>query len=504
MSTKSNSLKDSSPKTAVLIGGGIMSATLALLLKKLDPSIEITIYELLDQVANESSGAMNNAGTGHSGYCELNYTPQKKDGSVDVKKAIEVAHDFVISKEFWAYCVKEGYVKNPQDFIRTTPHYSFVFNKDTNFLRKRYLRLKKHPLFQNLQYSSDFETLNSWFPLIMKGRNDKESFAATKMVEGTDVNFEILTKNLLLTMIERKEVNLKLSHLVKDIVQNKEPNKKSWTLEVKDLKNNNTFIQEADFVFIGAGGGSILLLEKSKIKEAANYGGFPVGGQWLVCDNQQVIDQHMAKVYGQAKVNAPPMSVPHLDTRIIDGKKRLLFGPFAVFSTKFLKHGSYLDLFKSIQVNNLGFISQAGFKNINLTKYLVEQASLTKKDKMKELREFIVDAKDEDWNIEDAGQRVQVIKKDQDKGGVLQFGTEVVNNKEGSISALLGASPGASTSVSVMLKVIEHSLFKDQYQADPEWNLKLRQMVPSLFIDKKDKNKVLEAKDIADKILKLS
>jgi len=503
MSNKSNSLKDSSPKKAVLIGGGIMSATLALLLKKLVPSIEITIYELLDQVANESSGAMNNAGTGHSGYCELNYTPQKKDGSVDIKKAIEVAHDFVISKEFWAYCVKEGYIKNPQDFIRSTPHYSFVFNKDTNFLRKRYLKLKKHPLFKNMEYSSDFETLNSWFPLIMKGRNDKESFAATKMVEGTDVNFEILTKNLLLTMIERKEVNLKLNHFVKEIIQNKEPDKKAWTLEVKDLKNSNTFVQEADFVFIGAGGGSIILLEKSKIDEAANYGGFPVGGQWLVCDNQEVIDQHMAKVYGQAKVNAPPMSVPHLDTRIIDGKKRLLFGPFAVFSTKFLKHGSYLDLFKSIQVNNLGFISQAGFKNINLTKYLVEQASLSKKDKMEELKEFIVDAKDKDWNIEDAGQRVQVIKKDKEKGGILQFGTEVVNNSTGSISALLGASPGASTSVSVMLQVIEKSIFKDDFKSNADWIKQLQLMVPSLFIDKKDNQKVLEAKEKANKILKI-
>lgn len=479
-------------KKLILIGGGIMSATLALLLKKLIPSVDIKIFEMLDKIADESSGAMNNAGTGHSGYCELNYTPYKNN-KVDVSKAIEVAHDFLLSKEFWAYAVSNNYISNPKDFISKTPHYSFVDNKNVNFLRKRFIELKKHPLFKDMQFISDFNTIKEWLPLMMNGRNSNHQYAVTKMEEGTDVNFEELTKNLLQNMIERKEISFNLSHKVQELNQNNN----KWNLSIKDLKNNKIIQEEADFVFIGAGGGSILLLEKSKIKESLNYGGFPVGGQWLVCDNQEVINQHYAKVYGQAKLNAPPMSVPHLDTRIIDGKKKLLFGPFAVFSTKFLKHGSYLDLFKSIQVSNLGFLSNAGLKNLDLTKYLLQQLSLSKKDKINELKEFMPLVKDEDWYEYNAGQRVQIIKKDKNNGGELKFGTEVVTNSEGTISALLGASPGASTSVSVMLDVIKSSLFKNEINQEL-----LNQILPSL--NNIDDTQLLLNKERANKILKLS
>lgn len=261
-----------SNKKVVLIGGGVMSATLAMLLKQLDPNIEIKIFEMLPTVADESSGAMNNAGTGHSGYCELNYTPQKKDKTIDVSKAIEIAHDFVLSKEFWAYCVEKKYIKDPQNFIKKTPHYSFVSStKNVNFLHKRYLKLKQHTLFKNMEYTSDYETLTQWFPLIMKNRNPQEKIAATKMDEGTDVNFEILTKELLTSMMEKKEIELYLSHFVKDILVNEN---NQWILNIKDIKGKKEITEIADFVFIGAGGGSILLLEKTKIKEASKYGGF--------------------------------------------------------------------------------------------------------------------------------------------------------------------------------------------------------------------------------------
>lgn len=442
-------------KEIVLIGAGIMSATLAVLLKKLDPNCNIKIYEMQDSVASESSQAMNNAGTGHSGFCELNYTPLKKDGSVDIKKAVEIASEFVLSKEFWSYLVLEKYISDPSKFIHTTPHFSFVNSaKDVAFLKTRYETLKSHPLFRNMEYSQDPKKIKSWLPLIMKERNPSEHIAATKMKEGTDIDFESLTKEIIHSLTNKKEVELFCGHVVTDLKK-----KNQWHLKIKNLKNKQTIDIKADFVFIGAGGGSILLLEKSKIPEAQLFGGFPVGGQWLVCDNEQVIKKHKAKVYGQAKIGAPPMSVPHLDTRIINGKPKLLFGPFAVFSTKFLKNGSYLDLFKSLQINNIGFISQAGLRNLDLTKYLIEQVSLSKNDKVNELKAYLPSAKAEDWHEQEAGQRVQVIKKDGKNGGVLEFGTQVVTSSDGSIAALLGASPGASTSVYIMLEVIKKMLW---------------------------------------------
>lgn len=211
------------------------------------------------------------------------------------------------------------------------------------------------------------------------------------------------------------------------------------------------------FVFIGGGGGSLPLLQKTGIPESKHIGGFPVSGLFMVCKNQKVVEQHHAKVYGKAKVGAPPMSVPHLDTRYIDNKKALLFGPFAGFSPKFLKTGSNLDLIGSVKPNNVLTMLAAGVKEMGLTKYLIQQVMLSHEKRMEELREFIPNAKSEDWDIVVAGQRVQVIK-DTDAGGkgTLQFGTEVVSAADGSIAALLGASPGASTAVHVMLEVLEN------------------------------------------------
>lgn len=482
-------------KEIVLIGAGIMSATLAVLLKKLDPNCNIKIYEMQDSVASESSQAMNNAGTGHSGFCELNYTPLKKDGSVDIKKAVEIASEFVLSKEFWSYLVLEKYISDPSKFIHTTPHFSFVNNaKDVAFLKTRYETLKSHPLFRNMEYSQDPKKIKSWLPLIMKERNPSEHIAATKMKEGTDIDFESLTKEIIHSLTNKKEVELFCGHVVTDLKK-----KNQWHLKIKNLKNKQTIDIKADFVFIGAGGGSILLLEKSKIPEAQLFGGFPVGGQWLVCDNEQVIKKHKAKVYGQAKIGAPPMSVPHLDTRIINGKPKLLFGPFAVFSTKFLKNGSYLDLFKSLQINNIGFISQAGLRNLDLTKYLIEQVSLSKNDKVNELKAYLPSAKAEDWHEQEAGQRVQVIKKDGKNGGVLEFGTQVVTSSDGSIAALLGASPGASTSVYIMLEVIK-KCFGENYN---EWEPQIKCLIPSYGKSLTDLDVVLKSEKYTKKILKL-
>ena len=465
-------LKNTPQTHVVLIGAGIMSATLAVLLRKLNPQIKITLYEKLDVLSGESSDALNNAGTGHSGFCELNYTPEKEDGTVDIKKAVEVASSFEISKEFWAHLAETGFIKEPEKFIHSIPHMSFVWGeKDVEFLRKRWENLTQHPLFEGMKYSEDFKQLNEWMPLVMKHRDENQEVAATRMEIGTDVNYGALTRMFILNLLMNEEIELHVAHEVKKL---KRKNGK-WQVKVQNLTLDKKIKTEADFVFIGAGGGAIQLLDKSGIEEAEGYGGFPVSGEWLICNNPEVIAQHHAKVYGKAKVGAPPMSVPHLDSRVINGKNELLFGPFAGFSTKFLKNGSYWDLPLSIEWSNIKPMLSAGLHNIPLTKYLIEQVRQNKEDKIESLKEYFPDAVAENWIERDAGQRVQIIKKDEKEGGVLQFGTEIVSSKDGSIAALLGASPGASTAVKIMLDLME-KCFPEELK---NWESQLQQMIPS-------------------------
>lgn len=459
----------------LLIGGGIMSATLGTLINELNPGVGIEIIERLDVVAAESSDAWNNAGTGHSALCELNYTPQQADGSVKIDKAINIAEQFEVSKQFWAYLVEKGIISNPENFIRKVPHMSAVFgSKDVQFLKTRYEAMSKETLFKGMEYTEDKSLLKKWVPLMMEGRQSDEPVAATKMDIGTDVNFGALTRDLIANLTKKDNVKLSLNQEVKDIEREDDGR---WEVEVKDLITGDRREIKAKFVFIGAGGHSLLLLEKSGIPEAKGYGGFPVGGQWLRCTNEEIIKQHQAKVYGKASVGAPPMSVPHLDTRYIDGKQALLFGPYAGFSTKFLKKGSYFDLPASIKLSNIKPMLSAGLDNLDLTKYLITEVMKKPKDKLESLKQFMPTAKMEDWKIEIAGQRVQVIKKDPKHGGVLEFGTEVVSSADGSIAALLGASPGASTSVAIMIQLLK-KCFPERAKS-AEYKAKLREIIPS-------------------------
>lgn len=459
----------------VLIGGGIMSATLGTLINELSPDIHIEIIERLDVVAAESSDAWNNAGTGHSALCELNYTPEQPDGSVKIDKAISIAEQYEISKQFWSYLVEKNIIKNPGHFIRKVPHMSAVFGeRDVNFLKTRFETLTKNNLFKGMEYTEDKALLSNWIPLMMEGRDPAEPMAATKMDIGTDVNFGALTRDLINYLDAKENIKLSLNQEVKDIDREDDGR---WEVEVKDLKTGQKREILAKFVFIGAGGHSLLLLEKSGIPEAKGYGGFPVGGQWLRCNNEEIIKSHHAKVYGKASVGAPPMSVPHLDTRYIDGKQALLFGPYAGFSTKFLKKGSYFDLPASIKLSNIRPMLSAGLDNLPLTKYLITEVMKKPQDKLDALKQFMPTAKMEDWQIEKAGQRVQVIKKDPKHGGILEFGTEVVSSADGSIAALLGASPGASTSVAIMIALLKRC-FPERAKSDA-YRKKLREMIPS-------------------------
>lgn len=455
----------------ILIGAGIMSATLGTFLKELAPDWKITVFEKLDKPGEESSNEWNNAGTGHAALCELNYTPEKPDGTVDIKKAITVNEQFQLSRQFWSFLVNNGLIKNPHDFIMPIPHMSLVEGeKNIEFLKKRFEALTANPLFEGMEFSDDPEKLKEWIPVIMNGRKPDERIAATKIDSGTDVNFGALTR-LLFDHLKNKGVEVNYKHSVKDIKRKDG----SWELRVQDMDRGTINTHSAKFVFIGAGGGSLPLLQKTGIPESKHIGGFPVSGLFLVCKNPEVIEKHHAKVYGKAKVGAPPMSVPHLDTRYIDGKKSLLFGPFAGFTPKFLKTGSNLDLFGSIKPSNVLTMLAAGAKEMKLTKYLIQQLMLSNEKRIEELREFIPDAKLEDWDVVVAGQRVQVIK-DTDAGkGTLQFGTEVVSAADGSVAALLGASPGASTAVHVMIEVMNRC-FPQQFK---EWEPKIKEMIPS-------------------------
>lgn len=467
--------ENSPEKTDVLlIGGGIMSASLGTLLEELQPGWKQIMVEKLDGVALESSNGWNNAGTGHSANMELNYTPERADGSIDVTKALEINEAFMISRQFWSSQVKDGVLNNPRSFINSTPHMSFVWGDNVDYLTKRYAALQKTVLFQGMKFSTDHKQIAQWAPLVMEGRDPQQKVAATWTPVGTDVNYGEITRQLIGSLNKNDNFRLETSSEVTDFKRNSD---NSWHVTIKDAKNGGERTVDAKYVFIGAGGGALKLLQKTGIPEADNYAGFPVGGSFLVTENSAIADRHLAKVYGQASVGAPPMSVPHLDTRYLDGKRVVLFGPFATFSTKFLKNGSLFDLLSTTTTHNFMSMTHVGMDNFDLVKYLIGQVMLSDDDRFAALKEYYPEAKKEDWKLIQAGQRVQIIKKDADKGGVLKLGTEIVTDQQKTVAALLGASPGASTAAPIAINVMQ-KLFPEQFKS-AEWQEKIRKIVPA-------------------------
>lgn len=459
------------PIDVALIGGGIMSATLGSLLHQLEPTWTITVYEKLGDVALESSNPWNNAGTGHAALCELNYTPERPDGTIDISSAVKVNEQFQVSRQFWSFLVGEGMLPEPRRFINAVPHMSFVWGDDNvAYLKKRYEALKDHPLFAGLEYSEDAEVIRSWAPLLIPGRKKSQPIAATRIAAGTDVDFGALTR-MLLAGLEKDGVKIKREHRVTGLRQRKDG---TWKIRMRHEVGGTPVAVDARFVFVGAGGAALNLLQRSGIREIRGYGGFPISGQFLRTDEPELVARHSAKVYGKAAVGSPPMSVPHLDTRVVDGKASLLFGPYAGFSTKYLKTGSYLDLFAALRWHNLATFIGAGLTNLSLVWYLVTEVLSTRGKRHRALQQFAPRARRRDWHLITAGQRVQIMKRVNGKA-VIQFGTEVVSSADGSIAGLLGASPGASTAVPIMLDLLA-KCFPDRISA---WEPELSRMIPS-------------------------
>ena len=459
----------------LIIGGGVMSLTLASLLKEIDSAIKIDLFEKLHSVGLESSGALNNAGTGHAGYCELNYTPAGKDGRINVKKALEINSKYETTLQYWSYLSRKYKTFAPKKFIHSTPHLSLVFGDDNvRFLRKRYLLLKKHHLFKSMKFSQNKKVIAKWAGLTMKGRDPNQKAAATIVNAGADIDFGSVTNELLNILKNKKGFNI---HLNQEVLTIKEIKSNLWEVSVRNNISKEIKKTFAEFIFIGAGGHAIRMLQKTGIREQNGYGGFPVSGQWLVCSNQKIVKQHHAKVYGMAPEGSPPMTVPHMDLRTINGKKTLLFGPYAGFTFKFLKTGSYLDLIKSLKLKNFFPMIYVLIHNWKFFNYLIRESFQSKHGRMKLLKDFYPAAKEKDWSIKIAGQRVQIIKPNSLIRGKLEFGTEIIISKNKKLAALLGASPGASVAVDSMIKVIEQCFAKKLLNS--KFKNKMKGMIPS-------------------------
>ena len=457
----------------VLVGAGIMSATLGALLRQVEPDWSITLVERLDGAAAESSDPWNNAGTGHAGLCELNYTPQRPDGSIDISKAVQVNEQFQVTRQFWAYAVENGLLPDVRSFLNAVPHVSFVHGAaNVDYLQRRHDALIGNPLFASMEFIADRDEFARRLPLMAAKRDFREPVALSWAQDGTDVDFGALSRQLIGYTAQRGMTTL-FGHEVRNLSQQSDS---SWTLSIVNRRTGDKRKLNAKFVFVGAGGGAVPLLQKSGIPEARGFGGFPVGGAFLRTDRLALTAAHRAKVYGIPSPGAPPMAGGHLDIRVINGKSWLLFGPFTSWSPKFLKQGAFTDLPLSVRPNNLTSMVKVGLTQVRMVRYLIGQLRLSESERVRALREFAPSAVDSDWDLDAAGQRVQVIRRAKGKGGVLDFGTTVLSAADGTIAGLLGASPGASTAVPAMIDVMERC-FSDRYQA---WLPKLTEMMPSL------------------------
>lgn len=429
----------------VIVGAGIMGVTFATLARELDPNLDITLIERLPGPAMSNSGVFNNAGTGHEANCELNYTPVDED-EIALDKALHIHAQFNVAKQFWAYLVKQGIVKNPASFIHATKHCTLVAEDSIGMLRLRFEEMSKHHFFGNMSFSESREEIQSWIPYTMEQRSETERMAATKIEGGTDVNFQAVTEDMV-RYLGHHQVKLDFNTHVKRV--HKSPTG-TWLVEAS--KDGAPVQYKADKLFVGAGGGAFPLLKKSHLPCRSRFAGFPVGGRFLVAEiDEQAARYYNAKTYGKAKVGAPPMSVPHLDLRAANGRHYLLFGPFATFMPVLEKGRGFVEYVRSMRLHDLPNLLNVALEHFPLVKYLVSETFKGKESMFTELENFAPGIRKKfEWKIVQAGQRVQIIKD-----GDLQMGTEVIVSEDLSYGTLLGASPGASVSPEVMLRTLE-------------------------------------------------
>lgn len=455
---------------AVLVGGGVMSATLGVLLSEVRPDWRIAVVERLDDGGLESSHARNNAGTGHAGLCEFNYTPLRSDGTVDVTSAARIGEQFATSLLLWSRLVERGLLGPPETFVRSVPHLSFAHGADNvAYLRARWEALRDHPLFTGMEFTDSRDTIASWLPLLAEGRTFDEPVAITRAGQGTDVDFGALTRQLLSVLTAR-------GHSVHTRLDVTALRKRSdhWHVHAHEHGTGRRRRLRTPFVFVGAGGGTLPLLQSARVPETREYGAFPISGQFLRTERPDLVAAHRGKVYGHAEPDAPSLSIPHLDLRVLDGKESLLFGPFASFSPRFLTRGRPTDLPRSVRPGNLPVLLASARDNRALMAHLARQITQSGQARMTALRRFVPTARDEDWTLTTAGQRVQVLKRSGGRGALVGFGTELVTSAGGSLAALLGASPGASTAASTMLDVLAESFPRQM----PEWASRLDELIP--------------------------
>ncbi|GAC66623.1 malate:quinone oxidoreductase [Gordonia soli] len=458
----------------VLIGGGIMSTTLGAMLAVVQPDWRILLVERADTLASESSGPWNNAGTGHMGLCELNYMPDPADGRTPAR----IARQFHLTRQWWAFLAMSGLV-DPARFVHATPHMDVVFGADdVAYLRERHRTLVGDPLFAELRYSEEPGEIAEWAPLVMRGRSSDEPIAATWHPGGTDVDFGALT-TATADIIADNGGEILLRHEVRSLTRTPDG---GWIVSGRrtddaDGHSGRFTIHARRHVFVGAGGLALRLLQRAGLPEVRGYAVLPVGAAFFRCSTPSVVAAHTAKVYGQAAVGAPPMSVPHLDARVVDGRRHLLFGPYATFSTRLLKSGSLTDAFTTLRWRNLPVIAAAMWHNLALIRFLIVQLLATRSRKFEQLRRFLPTAVDGDWELIPAGQRAQLVVPDESAVGAIHQGTELVTSADRSISGVLGASPGASTAVTIMVDVLR-TAFPDRWTTG--WEHRIGEAIPDL------------------------
>ncbi|XZE19233.1 malate:quinone oxidoreductase [Pirellulaceae bacterium SH449] len=433
----------------ILIGSGIMSSTLAVMLKQLEPRLRIRLIEATTELAREASDGWNNAGTGHAGICELSYTPVRgPDGKVPIERALKIFEQFEQSKQFWGYLVRNQLVGEPSDFIHSVPHVCLLSGAEgVEFLRDRHAAMQQHHFFKSMKWTTDPDEIHHWAPLVMEGR-DSSHVAATSG-EGTEVNYGLLARRMCEWLSVQDECEVMSGYKVTRLRREHD----GWRVEVQSSESREVRQERGKFVFVGAGGGCLPLLQSAGLGEFRGLAGFPIGGQWLICDEPSICARHESKVYGATPPSAPSLGAGHLDIRRLNGQRQLLFGPFASWTTRFLKQtGSWSDLLRSVRLDNVTTLVRAGVHNSSMVRYLINQGIQSMEQRLKALREFYPQARAEHWRLQQAGIRVQTIKKT-DRGAIF-FGTEVVSTADRTLSALLGASPGASVSVSIALDVV--------------------------------------------------